>query len=780
MQYFFFDKRRLYHPIYKHLKSVSQIIFCLAFFGFFLTGISSAFSAQLAIPSIQIDAQDPSAPWHISADQLYYDPLEDQYFAEGNVKATQKSIQLTADFIRIDHKGMTALAIGNVTLTDGSDVLTGSRIRLNLLDATGTVYEGALFFRKNQFYIQGDKIEKTGKKTYTAKKASISTCAGENPAWKITGNDIKITLEGYGVAKQAALWTRAGPVLYVPYISFPVKLERQSGFLSPLFGLSNRKGFEYQQPYFWAINDQSDATFFGHHMEYRGERLGLEYRYLLSELSKGTTKFDYLDDRQVDDGSGDSSERWGYTDDNLLRPNSDRYWFRMKHDQSLPFGITAKIDLDIVSDQDYLHEFKNGFNGFDESNRYFERIFGRGLDDYDDTTRINSLLLNRTWEKSSFNIGARWYDNVILRRQAGPGDPDTTLHLLPSAEYDISKQAILTSPFYFDLASNYDRFYRKDGLRGYRVDVYPRLYLPVAFKNYFTFEPSVGVRETFWYTDQFDDKTKQRDSTQLRDLYDVRFTLGTEIDRIFSIKGKKIDKIKHSLVPKVSYGYQPEKEQNQFPRYDGIDRIGKENALSYSLINYFISRSPLKPDSSEGAEYQYHDIGRFELSQSYDINEANDTEKKKKEPFSDIVARLDLDPSTYFSLDFQTRYSVYKNDFTNFNTQLELSDIRRDRLFIEHRYRPDSSPENEDGKESIYAKLLINITGQIAASIEYERDIYDGNNIKTGVSLLYKALCWSVGLRYQDEANERSVLVNVNLHGLGGFGSSIGDSQSED
>ncbi len=164
MRYFFFDKRRLYHPIHKHLKSVSQIIFCFAFFGFFLTGISSAFSAQLAIPSIQIDAQDPSAPWHISADQLYYDPLEDQYFAEGNVKATQKSIQLTADFIRIDHKAMTALAIGNVTLTDGSDVLTGSRIRLNLLDATGTVYEGALFFRENQFYIKGDKIEKNRQK----------------------------------------------------------------------------------------------------------------------------------------------------------------------------------------------------------------------------------------------------------------------------------------------------------------------------------------------------------------------------------------------------------------------------------------------------------------------------------------------------------------------------------------------------------------------------------------------------------------------------------------
>jgi LPS-assembly protein len=780
MRHFFSDKKRFYRHIHQHLKSISQIVFCFAFSVFCLTGISTALSAQLAVPSIRIDTQNPSAPWHISADQLYYDQVEDQYFAEGNVKATKKDTQLMADFIRIDHKRMKALAIGNVILTDGSDVLTGNRIMLNLLDDTGTVYDGALFFRKSNFYIRGNKIQKVGKNTYTAKKASISTCAGEDPTWKITGSDIKVTLDGYAFAKHAAFWTRAGPVLYVPFISFPVKLERQSGFLSPLFGYSDRKGYEYQQPYFWAINDHSDATFFGQHMEYRGERLGLEYQYLLSEISRGTMMFDFLDDRQVDDGTEDSSDRWGYPDDTFLRPNSDRYWFRMKHDQSLPYGIFAKIDFDIVSDQDYLHEFKSGFNGYDESNRYFERVFGRGLDDSDDTIRTNSLILNRTWEKSSFNIVGQWYDNVIFRRQGEPDDPDTTLQRIPSAEYDISKQSILTSPFYFDLASEYVRFYRKDGLRGYRADVYPRLYLPVAFKNYFTFEPSLGIRETFWYTDQFDDKTKEQDSTQLRDLYDAGFTLSTEIDRLFSIKGKRIDKIKHSIVPRVAYEYRPEKKQDQYPSYDGVDRIGKGNTFSYSLINTFISRSKIKPDQTDGAEYQYQEFARFELGQSYDINEATDKDKEKKKPFSDIVGRLDLNPSTYFSLDFQTRYSVYKNDFTDFNTQLELSDIRGDKLFVEHRYRPDSSEETEDGKESIYAKLLINITNQIAASGEYERNIYDRQDIKTGLGLLYKAQCWSVELRYNEEANDRAFLVNINLYGLGGFGSSLGGSQSEE
>ena len=61
-----------------------------------------------------------------------------------------------------------------------------------------------------------------------------------------------------------------------------------------------------------------------------------------------------LDDRKVDDGEGNSSKDWGYTNDNYLRPNKDRYWFRMKNNQTLPLQFKSQIDLDIVSDQPVL------------------------------------------------------------------------------------------------------------------------------------------------------------------------------------------------------------------------------------------------------------------------------------------------------------------------------------------------------------------------------------------------------------------------------------------
>ncbi len=120
--------------------------------------------------------------------------------------------------------------------------------------------------------------------------------------------------------------------------------------------------------------------------------------------------FDYLDDRKIDDGTGDSSEKWGYTDDDYLRTNRDRYWFRMKHDQGdLPLGFFGKVDLDIVSDQDYLREFKEGIAGFNASDNYFFRNFGRDLGDYDDTIRRNIVNLTRNWQfryTASFDLVA--------------------------------------------------------------------------------------------------------------------------------------------------------------------------------------------------------------------------------------------------------------------------------------------------------------------------------------------------------------------------------------
>ena len=771
---------------YEVLKSarIHKAIACLTLTLFILIAISNYASAEGKFPLLK---DDPKVPWHIVADEIHYDDNANQYIAKGNVTITKQDKNLSADYVRFDQKNMKAFADGHVIMTVGQDILTGSSMEMDLDTETGTVYNGTIFLQENHFYIKGDKIQKVGKNSYAVDKASISTCDGDRPAWKITGRNLNVTVEGYGFVKHAALWAKKIPVLYTPFLIFPVKLKRQSGLLVPQFGYSDRKGTEYIQPFYWAINRSSDATFYVDYMAHRGEKLGLEYRYVLDERSKGTLMYDFLNDRKVDDGSFDSSEKWGYEDDDVLRPNSNRYWFRMKQDQALPFDFSAKLDIDIVSDQDYLHEFKEGLTGFYETDAYFLKTFGRDLDDYDDPVRTNRLNLNRIWPAYSLNAELLWYDNVINRRWE---ETDTTLQKLPFIEFDGSKQKFFSSSFYFDLDSEYTYFYSEDGPRGHRIDAHPRFYLPYRYKSYFTVEPSIGLRETVWHLDK-DEYSPSDKKTHNRQIYDTKIDLFSEIYHIFNVKGKSVEKIRHTIRPQIIWDYIPEKDQDEYPLFDdldqiekqnqdeyslfdGIDRIEKQNLVTYSITNTLTSKSkenrkkrgayPIdKPNSHEKynpPSYAYNQFCRFKLEQSYDINKEKDDDP---EPFSPIYAELELIPRKYFSIDADVEWSHYDNRFRSRNLELNLWDKRGDKLFVEYRYTIDSS-------ESIYTDFLLKVSDSLSAYTEYERDIFNGQDIKYGLGFLYETQCWSFDFHFIKEEDDHRFQFMIKLYGIGEIG----------
>ncbi|MCP3953844.1 MAG: LPS assembly protein LptD, partial [Desulfobacterales bacterium] len=183
-------------------------------------------------------------------------------------------------------------------------------------------------------------------------------------------------------------------------------------------------------------------TFYAQHMQDRGQKIGTEYRYVLDEVSKGTVMADGFTDGKIDDDTA-ANQQWGYPDDSLARTNTDRYWLRMKYDQLLKYNITAKIDLDVVSDQDYLKEFQGGYTGFEDTDTTFTGNFGRDLDPIDETVRANQVSFNKTGNKYSLSADVLWNDDVVTRRSDGN---DSTLQTLPRISYTASKQGLLSTP----------------------------------------------------------------------------------------------------------------------------------------------------------------------------------------------------------------------------------------------------------------------------------------------------------------------------------------------
>ncbi|EFK97211.1 organic solvent tolerance protein, partial [sediment metagenome] len=76
-----------------------------------------------------------------------------------------------------------------------------------------------------------------------------------------------------GTAYHASVELKGVPILYAPWMTFPLTRERKSGFLAPSFGSTGRSGSEFTLPYYWNIAPNRDATISPRLMQKRGLQL---------------------------------------------------------------------------------------------------------------------------------------------------------------------------------------------------------------------------------------------------------------------------------------------------------------------------------------------------------------------------------------------------------------------------------------------------------------------------------------------------------------------------
>jgi LPS-assembly protein len=728
----------------------------------------------VSAPDSSLSLDDGSdLPYYIKADALSYDDATKTYQAAGQVTISRGDASLHADSVSFNKATKEVTASGGVRFFSGFDWLTGSRIVANLETGTGTVYDGTLFIQQSNFYVGGDEIQKTGKDSYYVKEGRFTTCRGDSPDWEITGRDLRVTLEGYGTARHATLRAKSIPVLYAPFLVFPAKTRRQTGLLVPEMGYSNRNGFGYSQPFFWAISESSDATLYENYLADRGIKHGLEYRYFLTPGSKGAVMSDFLWDQKIDavmgskDSITDGFEGFGGDDED--RTNRDRWWLRLKSDQELPAGFEAKCDLDLVSDQDYLREFSRGYSGYKDSDDYFFKEFGRGLEDRTETVRLNQLNLNRRWEQYSLNTDIRWYDDVIARKDH---DPDPTLQMLPHVQFARSRQGLGGSPLQLDLESAYDYLWRDYGTKGHRADFRPRLYYPVTLFNHFDFDPSFGVGETLWQVEEYENEVPAIERPfRSRTLFDFKADLSTEFSRVFQAEGQSANKIRHAIRPQIVYEYVPVPEDENYPYFEGVDGLEEKHLVTYSVTNSFTAKTAQEHHPGNGprqdfGKYHYNDSCRIKLAQSYDILEARGGKRSgKKRPFSDITGEVEFQLPGNGDLYADLGWSPYDSEFTSHNALLAFGNDRGDNAFIDYRYTKGET-------RSIQARLNVKLFGPVSTYCEFERDLKDAQDVETIIGFRYEPQCWSldIGFAHDRAIGSRECFFEVSLNGLGKAG----------
>ena len=718
------------------------------FFIFFITLMTTInLSGKEAFSKISKDLM----PWHIVADRIIKLTGDNLYMAEGTVIITRENQVLEADRITYNTDSAVVNAEGNIKLSTLDDILTCDSGVFNLKEKTGKIVNGVLFLKTNHFYIQGKEIRKTGPETYVLSGCRITSCDRDPPDWSITGSEVKVTIEGYATVKNAAFRIRHLPLLYFPYIIFPAKTKRQTGLLPPSMGYSKRNGMDFELPFFWATSEQTDVTFYERYMGKRGIKHGLEFRYIKGVDSKGAFLFDVISDKK--------KEKDLYDKDDLSispyqRTNETRYWLRGRADQQLGWGTDARLDVDIVSDYDYLREFKDPFLGYDFRVK-IDRNFGRPLDEIQSPLRRSALLITKNFPDYSLQASSSFY-----QRPEHPEDNDTAQ---PIARLGVSipSRKILNLPFFFSMDSDYGHIYRDNGQKGQRLSLYPSINYPLWPFPYVEFEPSLKYFLTYQWLDEYEGQSGK----QTKDSYELELRIATTLEKVFNLESGRVKSIKHKFQPTLSYTLRPYQDEDDYnPWYEMIDSLGRRNAISLALDNYFNAR---KEDKKRGSTYSQS--AHFVITQDYDIDEAKGRIEpgEKRKPFDPLKVSLSLTPYPLLELSTSVNWDHYEHHISSGSVSLDLT-IERDNKKQDY-YGVDFT-YTKDSVKSLNYDLDINLAYGFSIGANRKRDLITTYDIENSYWIGYESQCWGIKLLYEYLDEDRRAMFVFSLLGAGEVG----------
>lgn len=322
--------------------------------------LALAASAQSAGPG---PAEPGPNPFDVTADSVEFETDRDVYVARGNVVIRQPDRTLTADWVAFSNTTRQGVATGNVVVVEGGDTLYADVLHFQVDTMRGIVFDGRLDAAGSEFRMTGDEVRKTGDETYIFDNGTFTTCrcpAGETDPWKIRAEKADLELGGYATTRNTTVEVLGVPVLWLPWMRYPLKTDRETGFLFPEFSNSSRSGFDVGLPFFWAAADNVNVLVTPRYLTERGFKPELEVEYVFGPSSEGEFFASFIDDDDIDP-------------DSISTPfDSERWATEWVHDHHLPRGWRWKVDARVMSDNLYAFDF-NDLTNF-RSDRYLEAL----------------------------------------------------------------------------------------------------------------------------------------------------------------------------------------------------------------------------------------------------------------------------------------------------------------------------------------------------------------------------------------------------------------------
>jgi len=716
-----------------------------------LLGLSGARAAEIELFKVE---PLPGEAWRIRAEQITYDSARHIVTAQGRVEIRQAGRRITSDHAQVNEVTKIAYFQGNVVLVLEEDIYTGNEGTFNLATQCGEMREARLFLKRNHFQIRGALIRKTGESTYYAEDSVITTCDADRPVWSFHTQKLTVVVEGYAKGDNAVPRLAGVPVLYLPYAVLPAITQRQSGFLLPSFGQHRAGGTIMEFPFFWAVDNFRDFTFYQTMLSNRGYMQGLEYRSRGFGEAASTFRLFYLND-----GNNEA-------------PTPQRYWVAGMVNQPLGDSWEFRGTLDRVSDRSYLKDFNFGYMALNRYSRELLTDFGRDLEEQEVSTRVSTGLVSNNLDWANFTGYARYYERLRIT------DP-RLFNRLPSLGLYTLPLPLGNFPLFFGLSSSYTYFYQDKGMDGDRLDLHPQMWLKTQPLAGVSFSSRVGFRETFFRVDKSVTGGPEEGNLS-RQLFDSQVSLAGAWVRDYGRDGDTADTsgfIRHVLRPEITYWNLPRYTAARYPGFDpfdkgwvaradrnlpireGDDPYGGVNALTYSLGNNLLVRG----QNSEG-QTTVRDWLWFRLSQSAFFNSSSmglDGTNQPHHRLSDFWGEVEYYPFRQVILGGNLGVSPYREGFERADIKVIFTDrVHQHYLNVNYVYIKDFASQ-------INIQTYVNLLPSIKSWITYSRTFQTDKKLENKYGLVLQRQCWGLVLSYTDRPDDKRFGFSLFIPGLG-------------
>lgn len=654
------------------------------------------------------------------------------FILEGYVDISNKGYRLQADHAEYDTETKDLIATGNVVLDQEGQRVTGDRLEMNLDDETGTLYN-VFGYYPPQIFFWGTKLEKLGENEYKLYDGVFTECSQLVPHWQLKTSSTRMTFNEYAHFTDFTLKVKKAPIFYSPYMIWPIKRDRATGFLFPGFGPNSNKGFYTSGAFFWAMTRSMDSTYFIDHWQLRGWAGGTEYRYATGEKSGGSMKYYYANDRE-------------------LGPN---WTFNTDIKQDLPADFRLAAVADIFSSFEYIQDTDNSFSG---SSRRQQRAQG---------------FLTRNWSYYSLNLLGDYSETQFSRSS------DVQLYHLPEVEFQSRNQKIGATPFFFTFLGSADWLGRGDVVGPktlkftyQRYDMFPVISYPMTYLSWLTFTPSFGYRLTYYSGSQLETGSRVPVFAQdpvTRNLATYTLDLrGPNFSKIFDTPNLAYSqKWKHAIEPQITYQYiQDVEEIARVLRVDEVDNVFGLNVVTYGITNLLYAKRPVQEEPDyKPDQYQYYnpkpleepvfspwELISWRISQTYSLQ--SDTFNKEVfpglKPLSPILSELRINPKENYNIDFGLDYDVYAHQITAVSVGSTLRDTDKWYANVAYTYTNSVDAEGIPRPRADSHQIRTNggfglLKNRWVFSGEIDYDFIESKLFRNSLGVLYNDDCFTIG-----------------------------------